>query len=87
MEHCEFNSKGQLVRKTRTLVIEYEYDDYGNLIHTKQNDGFETWSEYNSLGQVIHFRNTEHFEYWSTYDDKGNLLEYKTNKTYNWSRP
>ena len=49
----------------------YKYDENGNKIHYKENNGYEEWYEYNSNGNEIHFKDNGGFEYWKEYDSNG----------------
>ena len=41
---------------------EYEYDSSGNLIHKKNSNGDEVWSEYDSSGNLIHKKDSKGHE-------------------------
>ena len=53
----------------------YKYDANGNVIHYKNSDGDEAWSEYDKNGRMIHFKNSDGVEYW--YDANGNKIHCK----------
>ena len=55
----------------------YEYDKNGNVIHTKNSDGFEEWYKYDKNGNQIHYKDTEGCEEWYEYDCDGNIMNYK----------
>jgi YD repeat-containing protein len=55
-----------------------KYDEKGNLIHSRDSDGFEWWSEYDEKGNVIHSRNSDGYELWREYDAKGNVIHSRT---------
>ena len=54
-----------------------EYDNNGNLIHSKNSDFVECWKEYDSNGNLIHSKYSYSCEEWSEYDSNGNLIHYK----------
>ena len=57
-----------------------EYDDKGNVIHSKDSDGYEYWNEYNDEGDMIHCKNSNGYEYWYEYDDNGNMIYSKSSE-------
>lgn len=59
-----------------------EYDERGNLIYWKTNDGFEQWIEYNKNNKITHYRDAKGFESWSEYDKNNNEIHYKTERGY-----
>lgn len=54
-----------------------EYDDKGNLIHSKASNGYEQWYEYDDRGNLIHRKTSDEYEQWYKYDDKGNIIHFK----------
>jgi|688.fasta_scaffold1928994_1 YD repeat-containing protein len=50
-----------------------EYDSNGNLIHSKDSDGFETWHEYDANGNLIHYKSSGGVESW--YDSFGKKID------------
>jgi len=65
------------------LNIEIKYDEKGNVIYQKNNDGIEyTWEyKYDEKGNVIYKKNNDGIYTWEyKYDEKGNVI-YK--KDYN----
>ena len=55
----------------------YKYDVNGNVIHLKDSDGDESWSEYDKNGNMIHFKNSDGYEQWFEYDTNGNCIHFK----------
>ena len=47
-----------------------EYDEKGNITHTRHSDGREEWWEYDEEGRLTHTRHSDGREEW--YDDKNN---------------
>ena len=39
-----------------------EYDEKGNLIHSRDSDGFEAWREYDANNNLINYRNNDGIE-------------------------
>jgi YD repeat-containing protein len=66
---------------TYKVVIENEneflYDSNGNMIHSKNSDGYESWIEYDSDGNVIHYKHSNGYEFWKEYDSNGNMIHFK----------
>ena len=54
-----------------------EFDENGNLIHSKNSNGFEKWNTFDEKNNLIHFKNSNGFEYWNTFDENGNLIHSK----------
>jgi len=54
-----------------------EYDDRGNLIHSKDSDGYEAWREYDANDNMIYYRNSKGFEWWREYDANNNMIHYR----------
>ena len=42
----------------------WEYNANGNMIHYKDNCGYEKWCEYDTNGNKIHSQDNQGFEYW-----------------------
>ena len=57
-----------------------EYDANGKLIHCKDTDGFEEWSDYDDNGNMIHYKNSDGYEYWREYDSNGNFIHDKNSE-------
>lgn len=53
------------------------YDEKGNEVHFKSQQGGEYWCNYNENGKLIHYKNSDGYEYWKDYDRNGNLIHYK----------
>jgi len=51
-----------------------EYDTNGNIIHSRDSDGYELWCEYDNNGKCIHFRDSDGYEVWYDYDTNGNVI-------------
>jgi YD repeat-containing protein len=51
-----------------------EYDNNGNVIHSRDSDGYEVWCEYDNNGKCIHFRDSDGYEVWYDYDTNGNVI-------------
>ena len=49
-----------------------EEDSKGNVVHYKDSDGYEWWSEYNKRGKEFHHKDNDGFKRWSEYDKRGN---------------
>lgn len=56
-----------------------EYDENGNLIHSKVFDDGEKWYEYDSKGNRIHRKTSSGIEDFYKYDTKGNRIYFKRN--------
>lgn len=41
----------------------YEYDEFGNCIHTRNSEGYESWDSYDECGRPICFISTDGCEY------------------------
>ena len=52
----------------------YEYDDKGNMIHSKDSNRFEGWYEYDDNGNCIHSKNSIGYEIWNEYNENGNCI-------------
>lgn len=64
-------------RKYVTWLDEtYDYDLYGNLVHS-ESKGFERWYEYDEKGNEIHRRDSKGYESWIDYDENGNKIHVK----------
>lgn len=63
------------------LAIEYEYDNAGNLIVEKKNDGNEINYLYDQNGQLIEFVNQKDNEYY-LYDENGNVVSINGKKLF-----
>lgn len=83
----EYDANGnQIYRRlviTSLIRREYKrwsyYDDRGNNIHVKTNDGYECWSNFDDNNNEIHYKNNYGREIFSEYDDKNNLISYQDN--------
>ena len=73
--------------KTTFKVIDgnlHEYDSNGKVIHSKDSNGYEWWSEFDINGKLIHFKNSDGFENWSDYDSNGKEIHCKNSNGYEW---
>ena len=62
----------------------YEYDEVGNLIHYKNNDGTEFWKEYDKNGNEIFYEHSDGFKCWRDYDDNGREISYRDSNGFNY---
>ena len=53
------------------------YDERGNLIYCKYDNGYEFWNEYDKNNNCIHYKNSNGFEYWREFDERDNLIHLK----------
>ena len=60
------------------MTVIREYDEKGNLIHHRNSDGYEWWSEYTPNNNEIHHRNSDGVESWTEYDEMRNMIHYRT---------
>ena len=44
-----------------------EYDEKGNLIHSKDSKGYEKWKEYDENGKLIYSERSKGYEYWRNF--------------------
>ena len=72
----EVSVNGEMVSKRLEVSSIEEYDNNGNELHYKDNDGYEYWTEYDSNGNEIHSKDADSKEEWYEYeyDDKGNVI-------------
>jgi YD repeat-containing protein len=54
-----------------------EYDTNGNVIHSRDSNGYEVWYDYDTNGKCIHSRNSHGHEWWYEYDNNGNVIHYR----------
>jgi YD repeat-containing protein len=52
-------------------------DSKGNVVHTKNSDGYETWIEYDKNNNRIHYKDSDGYENWREYDENNNLIHRK----------
>ena len=64
------------VKKTETS----EYNSDGNIVHSKNSEGFEKWYEYDAKGNEIHSKDSDGFEIWHEYDANGKVIYSKNSK-------
>ncbi|MCR5605390.1 MAG: hypothetical protein K6F69_01040, partial [Treponema sp.] len=55
----------------------YEYDTKGNIIHEKENTGFEIWNSYDDENHLIYSKDNKNVETWYEYDAKKKNLLHK----------
>ena len=60
----------------------YKYDENGNEIYHKDNDGYECWKEYDANGNKIHYKNRNGCEKW--WDSNGNCIHIRNNDGEEW---
>jgi YD repeat-containing protein len=51
------------------------YDSNGNMVHSKDSDGYESWREYDSNGNMIHYKDSNGYECW--FDSNGKEISKK----------
>ena len=61
------------------LEVWSDYDERGNCIHEKDNDGYEEWRAYNSRGTCLHIKYSDGDEFW-----KNNYGHWARKKPKNW---
>ena len=61
-----------------------KFDENGNKIYYKENNGYERWNEYDSNGNEIHYKDSRGFEYWKEYDANGGMIHRKDNEGEEW---
>ena len=59
-----------------------KFDENGNEIYFKDNDGYEEW--YDSNGNMNHSRCNNGYEYWAEYDSKGKEIHTWDTDGYEW---
>ena len=75
----EVTVNGKTLSKWVEVLSISEYDNNGNLIHSKDSNGSEGWYKYDSNGNLIHSQNSHGLEKWYEYDSNGNQIHYKDN--------
>ncbi len=50
------------------------YDNNGNLIHYKNNSGYEVWNKYDDKGNKIYEKDSDGLESWYEYDENGHYI-------------
>jgi YD repeat-containing protein len=76
----EYDSKGnQIHMKSEKRENWKKYNDNGQVIFEKWQDGKEYWYEYDLNGNEIHIVSNDDFEKWKEYDEKGNIIHERTN--------
>ena len=73
----EVTVNGKTLSKWVEVLSISEYDNNGNLIHSKNSNGYEYWKEYDSNGNLIHSKDSDGYESWKEYDSNGNQIHYK----------
>jgi YD repeat-containing protein len=63
-----------------------EYDNNGNMIHSRYSDGFEVWYDYDTNGNEIHSRDSRGYEVWREYDNNGKCIHYRDSTGREWRR-
>lgn len=62
------------------ITILYDYDDYGNQIHSKASSGAEFWHKFDELGHEVYMRTAQGDEVVFEYDDAGNRVYSKSSR-------
>ena len=50
-----------------------EFDERGNLIHYKNSNGLESWTEYDENNNEIHYKNSYGIEYWCKWENNNKI--------------
>jgi len=61
------------------MKIKRRYNKKGDLVYSKDSDGFEEWYKYDKNDKLIHYK-TKHWEEWYEYDEKRNLIHYRNSQ-------
>ena len=75
----EVTVNGKTLSKWVEVLSISEYDNNGNLIHSKDIYSKEEWNEYDNNGNLIHSKYSNGREVWYEYDSNGNQIHYKDN--------
>ena len=73
----EVTVNGKTLSKWVEVLSISEYDNNGNLIHSKDIYSKEEWNEYDNNGNLIHSKYSNGREVWYEYDSNGNEIHYK----------
>ena len=73
---------GAVSRKKLEVTYIAEYNENGNLIHSKDESGYERFYNYDSKGNLLYQKDTEGNESCYEYDEHGNVIHYKINHGY-----
>ena len=63
----EVTVNGKTLSKWVEVLSISEYDNNGNLIHSKDSYGREEWNEYDNNGNLIHSKCDSSYEEWYEY--------------------
>ena len=64
--------KTTITDETGKVIALYEYDDFGNITHAIESDGYEVWKEYNSAGKPISYKDNTGESRYIEYNYHGN---------------
>jgi len=75
----------ELTRMARFADEPKDFDERGNRIHFRSDDGLEYWTEYDANNNEIHFRShdisrglgDEGEEWWKEYDENNNEIHFR----------
>lgn len=78
----KYDENGQLITleqidNDKVYEVKYEYDNNGNIIHKKENTGFEIWNNYDDENHIIYSKDNKNIETWYEYDAKNKNLLHK----------
>lgn len=82
---CEYDKRGRIIyyhkwsnHEEEGTKVWTEYDDNDNVIHYKNNEGFEFWKEFEGDNPFeVHYKDIKGEEYWVEYNDKWEVTSYK----------
>lgn len=63
-------------------IINTNYDENGNLIHCKYDNGYEEKFKYNEEGQMIFSKDSDDVKIWFDHDENGNCTHLETSSRY-----
>jgi hypothetical protein len=49
-------------------------DSKGNVVHSKDSNGYECWREYDSNNNCIYYKDSNGYEFWREYDSNNNYI-------------
>ena len=61
-------------------VTMFDYDEFGNCIHTNNSRGIDVWSEFDASGNEIHTKTSYNEEMWYEYDNNDNCIYTKDSR-------
>lgn len=72
--HYDYDENQNMVREwSESYFCEYEYDEAGRVIHSKDSKGVEEWFQYDKNGKILSYKDASGKTSTYTYDKKGNL--------------